>query len=283
MADVLVDGVRFHVVRLGPGADDPGGSARLAVPPVVFIHGLIMDNLSSFYYTLAPTIARKRDVVLFDLRGHGLSERTADGYRVEDGVADLIGILDALGIDGPVHLVGNSYGGTIALAAALSHPRRVAGLVLIEGHPAFSGWGAEMGDDLADLVGGFSRPHMHEYLTSKAPRYLRRMAKTAEDLVTVSSMREDLRSSRPTDPEDLAAISCPTLLLYGENSDIIDRAYVLNEAIPQSELRIIDGCSHALLMETPAEMCRQVDEWLDEQAPGNGNAGAAEPAEARSR
>ena len=106
----------------------------------MFVHGLIMDNLSSFYYTLAPGVARSTDVVLYDLRGHGRSDRPSVGYRVEDGVADLLGILDALPVDGPVHVVGNSFGGTIALAAALRHPERIAGMVLIEAHPAFEGW-----------------------------------------------------------------------------------------------------------------------------------------------
>src|ERR1700732_4952035 len=119
MADLTVRGVRFNVVRLGPEHEI---SDRR---PVVFLHGLIMDNLSSFYYTLAPAVAATTDTVLFDLRGHGRSERPLDGYRIEDGVDDLFGILDALGIDEPVHLVANSYGGTIALAAALRHPTRI--------------------------------------------------------------------------------------------------------------------------------------------------------------
>src|SRR5262245_48374774 len=112
MADVIANGVRFNVVRLGPPADVPR-----ARPPVVFIHGLIIDNLASFYLTLAPVVAREADTLCYDLRGHGRSERPLSGYRLEDAVADLCGILDAAGLREPVQLVGNSFGGTIVLRA----------------------------------------------------------------------------------------------------------------------------------------------------------------------
>ena len=207
MADLFVRGVRFNVVRLGPSAhaqqapEVPPDPYRDGRRPVVFLHGLIMDNLSSFYYTMAPAVAAKTDTVLYDLRGHGLSERPMEGYRIEDGVDDLVGILDALGIDEPVHLVANSFGGTIALATALRRPERVAGMALIEAHPAFSGWGQEVIEDLLDLISGFDGPGIRDYLATEAPRTLRRMVKTCEELVIESSMGEDLPASEPTDPD----------------------------------------------------------------------------------
>jgi pimeloyl-ACP methyl ester carboxylesterase len=272
MADLTARGVRFNVVRLGPKETGNGQNGANPDPyrrwrrPVVFLHGLIMDNLSSFYYTLAPAVAAKTDTVLFDMRGHGRSERPPDGYRIDDGIEDLLGILDALGIDEPVHLVGNSFGGTIALAAALSRPERVAGMALVEAHPAFDGWGEELMEDLSDLVTGFDNPGVRDYLANGAPRTLRRMVKTCEDLVTVSTMGDDLRSSQPTTPDRLSTVTCPTLLLYGENSDVLDRAFVLEDSMPGAVLEVIDDCSHALLMENPNEVERRVTAWLDEQA-----------------
>src|SRR5262245_40771562 len=146
MADVQANGLRFNVVRLEPEqADD-------ANPTVVFLHGLIMDNLSSFYYTLAPGIASMARVVLYDLRGHGRSERPVSGYGVGDAVDDLGAVLDALGLHEPVHLVGNSFGGTIALAAAMCRPERVAGMALIEAHPVVEAWGEETVGRLEEIV-----------------------------------------------------------------------------------------------------------------------------------
>src|SRR5258706_10835045 len=110
MADVVANGVRHHVQRLG--SPRPDGRT------VVFVHGLVMDNLSSFYFTLANPIAAGAEVILYDLRGHGMSERPPRGYAVADLVADLAALLDALSIDHPVDLVGNSFGGLVALAFA---------------------------------------------------------------------------------------------------------------------------------------------------------------------
>jgi pimeloyl-ACP methyl ester carboxylesterase len=263
----MVRGLHFNVVQMGPGDAPPPDDAYAGHRvPVVFLHGLIMDNLASFFYTIAPAVARLTDVVLYDLRGHGRTERPLDGYRIEDGVDDLVGVLDAVGIDGPVHLVANSFGGTIALAAALRRPDRVAGLVLIEAHPAFEGWGDEMIEDLQDLVEGFDGPGIRDYLASGAPRSLKTMVRTCEELVTESSLGDDLRRSEPTRPEDLATLSCPSILLYGESSDILDRAFVLEDSIPGTVLEVVDACSHALLMENPAEVERLTLAWLDEQA-----------------
>jgi pimeloyl-ACP methyl ester carboxylesterase len=67
MAEIVARGVRLHVQLLT--ARDT--THRLA-HPVVFIHGLGMDNLSSFYYTLANPVAYLgATVILYDLRGHG--------------------------------------------------------------------------------------------------------------------------------------------------------------------------------------------------------------------
>ena len=138
MADVVANGVRHHVQRLGGGEH-----------AVVFVHGLVMDNLSSFYFTLANPIAERADVVLYDLRGHGLSERPARGYAVADFVADLADLLRALALDRPVDLVGNSFGGLLALAFAAAHPARVRRLALIDAHTGTDGWAAQMTATLA--------------------------------------------------------------------------------------------------------------------------------------
>src|SRR5262249_1422787 len=80
MADITARDLSFHVQRLG----SPESTAT-----VVFLHGLVMDNLSSFYFTLANPVAALCDVILYDLRGHGMSTRPATGYTLKEMVADL--------------------------------------------------------------------------------------------------------------------------------------------------------------------------------------------------
>ena len=139
MAELPVGGVRLHVQHLGD-PDAPG-------LPVVFLHGLVMDNLASWFFTSAPAVAAHTRVVLYDLRGHGRSERPATGYGIEALVDELIGVLDISGLD-RVRLVGHSFGGTLALAAALLHPERVGGLVLLDALVPEPGWGDRMADTL---------------------------------------------------------------------------------------------------------------------------------------
>jgi pimeloyl-ACP methyl ester carboxylesterase len=244
----------FHVVRLGP---------EVGRTPVVFLHGLIIDNISTFYYTLAPVAAREHPVVCYDLRGHGFSDRPPDGYKLDDAVGDLVGILDALAIDEPVHLVGYSYGGTIAIATAAWRPERVASLVLVETEPAADGWSEEMVGNLEDVVAGFDDPSFREFLATEAPRALRKLTALCEELVTRSTLPADFRSSTRVEPEDLATLQCPTLLVYGDNSEILDVAFLLEDSIPHSELRIVDDCSHHVMVEAPDEVARHLSEWLE--------------------
>jgi pimeloyl-ACP methyl ester carboxylesterase len=245
MSQVTANGVRLHVQRLG----DPS-----AEQTVVFLHGLVMDNLSSYYYTLGPALAPHADVVLYDMRGHGRSERPATGYTVDDGVADLIALLDELGLDGPVHLVGNSYGGVVALGAAIDHPDRVASLLLIEAHFAVEGWGHHMAGSLALAAYGLDDDDVSLWLEHIGGRKINRLARNAEALIYDTTMLDDLQAVRPLTEDELRGVSCPVLAFYGEETDLMDRARDLERLVPDCELHVLEGCSHSVLMEATATL-----------------------------
>src|SRR3954447_14606350 len=125
---VMVDTgrLRMHVQRLGPG------DGRPATATVVLVHGLLTDSLATYYFTVAPPFAAAGlDVVMYDLRGHGRSDRPAGGYTLDDGIVDLEARRDRLAMRGPGPLVGNSYGGTIAFVYAARRPERAASVCLI--------------------------------------------------------------------------------------------------------------------------------------------------------
>jgi pimeloyl-ACP methyl ester carboxylesterase len=260
VADVLANGVRHHVQRLGAGA---GRTARPAT--VVFVHGLVMDNLSSWYFTAAARAAQHADVILYDLRGHGKSERPACGYRIEDFVADLQALLDELAVDRPVDLVGNSFGGLLALAFARAHPDRVHSLVLVDAHLNAEGWGEAMAQTLG--LRGAARDQkiaesFQSWLGRGSERKCTRLAQTARSLVYQTSLVADLRASPAVTAHDLAAIDCPTLALYGEASDIRATGEELARALPRCELRILPGCSHSALWEATADVREAILDWL---------------------
>ena len=253
MADVVANGVRHHVQRLGRGA------------PVVFLHGLVMDNLSSFYFTLANPIAARAEAILYDLRGHGLSERPPTGYAVADLVADLHALLAALDVSAPIGLVGNSFGGLLALAFAARYPDRVARLALIDAHDGTAGWAAQMASTL--LLRGDARDekiaaNFAAWLGRHSERKRTRLAAAAEALVEHTSLVADLRASPALSPGELARIHCPTLALYGERSDVRDRGEALARLLPACELRLVPGCTHSVLWEATAEVRARVTEFM---------------------
>jgi pimeloyl-ACP methyl ester carboxylesterase len=257
VAEVLANGVRLHVQRLGAGP-----------PTVIFLHGLVMDNLSSFYFTLANPVAQRAEALLFDLRGHGKSERPATGYALGDFVADLQGLVEELHLAGPLHLVGNSFGGLLALAFAASKPSLVTSLVLLDGHLGIPGWGASMAQTL-DLRGAERDRQIAEsfkhWLGRGSERKSSKLAKTAAALVEGTSLVADIRSSPPLLPVAFAGIACPVLALYGEQSDLRPQAQLLPSLLPQARLIVRSDCSHSILWEATAWVREQLLAWLAER------------------
>jgi pimeloyl-ACP methyl ester carboxylesterase len=243
MADVVANGVRHHVQRFGKGERT-----------VVFIHGLVMDNLSSFYFTLANPIAETSDVICYDLRGHGMSERPPTGYTVATLVADLVALLDALEVTRPVDIVGNSFGGLLALAFAAAHPDRVARLALIDAHTGVAGWAQQMTATLA-LQGSERDQKIAEsfqsWLGRHSERKRNRLAKNAEELVERTSLVADLRDSPAL---ALDKITATTFAIYGETSDVRTHGETLARALPDATLVILPGCTHSVLWEATAEV-----------------------------
>jgi aminoacrylate hydrolase len=95
--------------------------------PVVFIPGL--TGFGSFWQDQIAAFAKRFEVVTFDHRGIGQSDEGRIGYTVERMAADVVGLMDALGIE-RAHVVGHSTGGAIAQVLAIERPNRLASVVL---------------------------------------------------------------------------------------------------------------------------------------------------------
>jgi pimeloyl-ACP methyl ester carboxylesterase len=265
VSDVIANGVRHHVQRLDAGAKRGGAEAEGRAHAVVFVHGLVMDNLSSFYFTLAnPVAAGGADAILYDLRGHGMSERPPRGYRVADFADDLAALLDELHVERAT-LVGNSFGGVVALAFAAAHPERVSGLALIDAHDGALGWSAQMTATLAlrgDARDAKIADSFQAWLGRHSERKRTRLAKNAEALVEGTSLVEDLDRSPPLDLAALARVTAPALLLYGEASDVRSRGEALARALPGATLELLPGCTHSVLWEATAHVRDRVTAFV---------------------
>lgn len=251
MPELVARDVRFHYQRLGR----PEGET------VVMLHGMLVDNLSSLYLTLAPVLVDQMDVVLYDQRGHGRSQRSATGYTIDDAVADLLALLDALGVDEPVHLLGNSFGALVAIETALAHPERVKGLALVEAHFAVEGWGDHVAHDL-ELAGfGLGEADVQQWLDEFGGRKLNRLARKVEALIYETTIIDDLRAARPIPADELRRLDLPVMAVYGEHSDAIERARDLESLLPALEMNLFVDCAHSVLFEATRTVRAVVADW----------------------
>ena len=101
-----------------------------ADPPLVLMPGLT-NNAHSFGGLIHAGLNEKRRVLALDLRGRGLSDKPDTGYGMADHTADVVGVLDALGLD-QIVLGGHSFGGMLALYMAAKYPERFSKLVIID-------------------------------------------------------------------------------------------------------------------------------------------------------
>ncbi|ACT10201.1 hypothetical protein Dshi_5003 [Dinoroseobacter shibae DFL 12 = DSM 16493] len=99
-------------------------------PDVVLIHGLFC-NIAFWWFRVAPQLAERFRVTALDLRGHGFSAMSDEGYRTVDLAGDVVALMDHLGIE-KAHVIGHSFGGAVALAVATIGSDKVRRLSLVD-------------------------------------------------------------------------------------------------------------------------------------------------------
>jgi len=105
---VNANGIKIHYHRTGGDK-----------PPMVLAHGFSDNGLC--WITLIPALREDYDLIMYDARGHGLSDAPETGYSTEDRVADLVGLIHALGLEKPI-LMGHSMGANTVGWTVAEHP-----------------------------------------------------------------------------------------------------------------------------------------------------------------
>jgi pimeloyl-ACP methyl ester carboxylesterase len=202
-------GLTFHVQSLGS-----------AGPPVVMLHGLLVGSMTTWYFGAAPRLAEKHRVLLYDLRGHGKSERPATGYGLGEMAADLDALLELHFGAEPAILAGHSWGALTALRFALRRPERVARLVLVEAPLPPS--------QLAELAAFVRLPPAQ-------------MARQLVGLAAETTALKDLAAEADIPDDALARLAAPTLLVYGDRSSCRPTGDRLLDVLPHARLRVLQG------------------------------------------
>lgn len=223
---------------------------------ILLLHGgtSCSDDIMPF---LGEPLSQRYRVVAFDRRGHGRTADTDEPFGYEAMADEVIGVLEQV-IGGPAFLVGWSDGGIAALLASRKRPDLVTRQVLIGTN--FHHDGIVLGD-IADLGEEFA-----EYARQS---YVARSPDGPEHFPIVMKKFEHMARTQPTlTVADLTGIRTPTLVLVGDDDLVrLDHTVALYEALPEAQLAVIPGASHAVPIERPGEVVAAILGFLERPVP----------------
>ena len=262
MEHVEVGGLRIAFQRSGHG------------PALVLLHGAVCD--SRVWRVELESFSDEFTVVAWDAPGCGGSADPHDGFRMGEFADCLVAFIEALDLHRP-HLLGHSWGSTVALEVYRRRPAIVRSLVLVG---AYAGWAGslpegevrrrlELALTFADMGQGDFRPSSMPGLFSDTMPPDR-----AGELATIMSQihpvgtRIMAHALAEADLRDaLGAIEIPTLLVYGDADERAPMgvARALHDAIPGSTLTVLPGLGHECHLESAASFESAVRPFLSAQ------------------
>jgi pimeloyl-ACP methyl ester carboxylesterase len=232
MTYIDVGGVRTWYAEQGAGQ------------PLLLLHGAFTD--ASEFGANAPALAEHFRVLTPERRGHGHTPDVAGPISYDVMAEDTIAFIEGLNLGRP-HLVGHSDGANVALLVALARPDLVSQLVLISGNFHYGGLLEAL--DVGVLA---SNGFLIEAYAQVSPD-------GREHFAEVAAKVGRMIASEPTlTTDDLRQVAARTLVMAGDDDAIApEHTLAMYQAIPDAELAIVPGTSHALILEKPA-LCNQI-------------------------
>ncbi|MBO6082950.1 MAG: alpha/beta fold hydrolase [Bacteroidales bacterium] len=207
---MIEPGFQHHYIEVGAGT------------PLILLHGN-GEDVSYFEHQVEP-FAKHFRVIAIDTRGHGQTPRGEAPFTIRQFADDLLGFMDAQGIE-KAHILGFSDGGNIALVFALQYPQRVARLILDGANLDASGVKRSI---QIPIEFGY---RMARLFAKKDPK-----ARKKAELLGLMVNDPDVK------PDELRRIQVPTLVLAGDK-DMIKESHtrLIASQIPGAQLKIIPG------------------------------------------
>jgi len=264
-ATAIANGIETNYLEDGSGDDT-----------VLLIHGSGPGVTSYANWRLViPSLATKFRVIAPDMVGFGYSERPENvDYSVQTWADQVIGLMDTLGIE-KTSLVGNSFGGAIALRIATQHPERIDKLVLMGSmgvpFPITEGlervWGYEASfENMRKVldVFAYSRELVNDELAQV--RYEGSIQPGFQE--SFSSMfpapRQRWVEAMCTPDEDIRRLPHRTLIVHGREDQVIpvQTSLRLMELIDNADLSVYSHCGHWSMIERTADFNRLVRDFF---------------------
>jgi pimeloyl-ACP methyl ester carboxylesterase len=223
--------------------------------PLLLLHGGFCTNET--WDPQRADFAANHRVFLPERRAHGHTPDVEGLLSYHDMASDTIDFLTSV-VGSPAHLVGWSDGGIVALLVAIARPDLLRKLVVTGAYfkPVPELGQAEMLDELtADAPDLEMFRAMYAAASPDGPEHWP---------IVVGKLLEMYRAEPDISIEDLGRISAPTLVLAGDDDAVpLEHTLELYRAIPNSELAVVPGTSHAHFMEKPSLVNRLVLDFLD--------------------
>ncbi len=261
MPSVRVDGIEIYYEVAGSGE------------PLLLIAGFGCDH--AIWTLVANELASRFTVYVFDNRGMGRSTGADSRINIQQMAMDAAGLIDSLGLSS-VHVAGHSMGGMIAQELALARPEKVRSLVLLSscsqqdnrGKAIIRSWGELPSVFDVETSTRLILPWIYTEAFYAAPGLI-------EGLIALI-----LANPEPPAPavlrgqagaicefdssERLGGIRCPTLVVVGDLDILLPPAVArrLAARILGSELIVLEGTAHGLLIETPQQVAQAMRAFL---------------------
>lgn len=237
--------------------------------PLLFIHGL--GSSERDWELQVPEFSKTYQVITFDLRGHGQSDKPAEPYSISMFASDTAGLIKALGVES-AHVVGLSLGGGVAFQLAIDSPALVRTMVIVNSAPEL------VVRNFKDRLGIWQRfavvrllgmRRMGEVLSKRLfPKaeqahlrmtFVERWAEN-DSRAYQNAMRAMIGWSVM---DKLGSIRCPTLVVSADQDYtpvVLKEAYT--KSIPNAQLVVIPDAHHATPVEQPEKFNAALKDFL---------------------
>jgi pimeloyl-ACP methyl ester carboxylesterase len=263
MPHQAVNGIRIYYEEQGKG------------DPLMLINGLAFPM--DLWFAQIQALSRDFRVIALDNRGVGRSDKPDEEYSIATMASDAVGLLGVLGIE-KSHLAGLSMGGFISQEIALSYPDRVNRLVLVAtcmGGLHSLELGKPFWEKVAAAITGKSPEQVYrtDLTMMTAPGFVEKHPDILDKAVALrmkhpQPLRAFLRQFAAANVFDVnnraQNISQPTMIILGQDDPIfpIPLADDFRQKMPKAKMIIYENCGHAIHLEKPDQLTRDIRNFL---------------------